>query len=196
MLFTTDAHEGLANGDITVTFRLWKRPKVKVGGRYTVGPVEIEVDSIELVPFGSVTNSDARRSGIKDRDALRKRVAHAGPVDDDTFVFQIEFHVVGDRHERVAVAVNDDAIAGAAQQLDRLDRATRHGPWTRTVLALIGAHPGVVSTELAAKVNRPRPDFKQDVRKLKRIGLTESLEVGYRLSPLGAALLASEREPA
>jgi hypothetical protein len=81
------------------------------------------------------------------------------------------------------------AHAEISARLDRLDRSSTHGPWTRVTLALIRDHPGVVSTELAARVDRERFAFKADVRKLKALGLTESLEVGYRLSPLGKALL-------
>ncbi|MGH9920476.1 MAG: hypothetical protein ACRD6W_16600, partial [Nitrososphaerales archaeon] len=64
------------------------------GGRYWVGPVQIEVDSIELVPFSSATRSDVHRSGERDRESLRKRAAHAGPINDDTLLYRVEFHVV------------------------------------------------------------------------------------------------------
>ena len=94
MQFSRDLRDDVASGDITVSFRLWSRPKVKAGGRYTVGPVRIEVDSIDLVPFSSVTRRDVRRSGERDRESLRERAAHAGPIDDDTLVYRVEFHVV------------------------------------------------------------------------------------------------------
>ena len=84
-------------GDLTVSFRLWKRPKVRVGGRYPIGPASIEVDSIELVPFSTITAEDVRRACEPDLDTLRRRAAHAGPVEDDTVLYRIEFHVVGDR---------------------------------------------------------------------------------------------------
>ena len=67
---------------------------MRAGRRYAVGPVYIEVDSIELVPFSSVTRGDVRRSGERDRESLRERAAHAGPIDDDTLVYRVEFHVV------------------------------------------------------------------------------------------------------
>jgi len=92
--FTPELREDVASGLITVSFRLWKRPKVRVGGRYPVGPVQIEVDSIELVPFSSVTRRDVRESGERDREALRERAAHSGPIGEDTLVFRVEFHVV------------------------------------------------------------------------------------------------------
>ena len=94
MQFSPELRDDVASGDITVSFRLWRRPKVKLGGRYPVGPVVIEVDSIELVPFSSVTRADVRRSGEQDRDELRQRAAHAGPIDDDTLLYRVEFHVV------------------------------------------------------------------------------------------------------
>ena len=94
MQFSKDLRDAVIAGDITVSFRLWSRPQVRVGGRYPVGPAQIEVDSIELVPFATVSAADVRRAGERDRDALRVRAAHAGPIDDETFVFRIEFHVV------------------------------------------------------------------------------------------------------
>jgi hypothetical protein len=81
-------------GDITVSFRLWRRPQVKTGGRYRVGEGQIEVDSVELVPFASIDRADLRRSGETDLESLRHRAAHAGPIDDDTLVYRVEFHVV------------------------------------------------------------------------------------------------------
>ena len=81
-------------GDITLSVRLWKRPRVREGGRYRVGPGEIEVDTIELVPFAAITRQDVRRAGEPDRETLRQRAAHAGPIDDDTLVYRIEFHAV------------------------------------------------------------------------------------------------------
>ena len=94
MEFSKELRDDIAAGDITVTFRLWKRRQAKVGGRYRVGRVEIEVDRMELVPFASVSAADVRRSGEPDRETLRRRAAHAGPIADDTLVYRIEFHVV------------------------------------------------------------------------------------------------------
>ena len=81
-------------GDITLSVRLWKRPQVKQGGRYRVGPGQIEIDTIELVPFAAITRKDVRRAGERDRESLRQRAAHAGPIDEDTLVYRIEFHTV------------------------------------------------------------------------------------------------------
>lgn len=93
-MFSQDLREAVANGEITVSIRLWSRPKVKAGGRYPTAGVVIEIDSIELLPFSAVTAEDVRRSGEPDRAALRNRAAHAGPIDDDTPVYRIEFHLI------------------------------------------------------------------------------------------------------
>jgi hypothetical protein len=94
MHFSPELRDDVASGRITLSIRLWQRPKVKVGGRYAAHGVYVEIDSMELVPFASVTRADVRRCGEKDRETLRQRAAHAGPIDDDTLVYRIEFHVV------------------------------------------------------------------------------------------------------
>jgi hypothetical protein len=92
--FSSELRNDVLAGDITLSIRLWKRPRVKQGGRYRVGAGEIEIDIIELVPFAAVTAEDVRRAGEPDRETLRHRAAHAGPIDDGTLVYRIEFHAV------------------------------------------------------------------------------------------------------
>ena len=96
MIFSKELRDDVLAGEITVSFRLWKRPKVKEGGRYPVGPGSglIEVDSIELIPFADITDADMRRAGEPDRETLRRRAAHAGPIDDGTLLYRVEFHTV------------------------------------------------------------------------------------------------------
>ena len=94
MQFSADLRDRVANGTITVSFRLWSRPKVKVGGLYRSGAVMIEIDDIELLPFSSITDDDLARTGEPDLESLRHRAAHSGPIDDNTLVFRVEFHVV------------------------------------------------------------------------------------------------------
>jgi hypothetical protein len=92
--FSPDLREGVARGDITLSIRLWQRPKLRVGRRYESNGFQIEIDSVEVLPFSAVTADDVSRSGESDRELLRKRAAHAGPVDEHTLVYRIEFHVV------------------------------------------------------------------------------------------------------
>ena len=94
MEFSRELRNDVLAGDITLSVRLWKRPQVKEGGRYRVGLGQIEVETIELVPFAAITKQDVRRAGETDREAMRERAAHAGPIDEDTLVFRIEFHAV------------------------------------------------------------------------------------------------------
>jgi hypothetical protein len=92
--FSPELRNDVLAGDITLTVRLWQRPRVKRGGRYPVGPGEIEIDEIELVPFAEISAAAVRCAGEPDRETLRRRAAHAGPIDDLTPVYRIAFHPV------------------------------------------------------------------------------------------------------
>jgi len=197
MLFTVDAHPGLASGAITATFRIWARSQVRVGGSYRVGgtPIVLAVDRLARVRVGELTTDDVRLAGFDDLPGLRRRLGRGGrQVDDDTLVWRVDFHRVADPVPRIddEAEPGPDELARLVARLDRMDRPTggRAGPWTRPTLRLIAARPGVVSTELAADLGRQRASLKGDVAKLKRLGLTRSLLVGYELSPRGLALLA------
>ena len=198
LLFRADAHAALAGGDLTVTFRVWKRPQVKVGGYYRVGDLRLTVDALSEVRVGSITEADARHAGFTDRAAMRAYLGRrpGGPVADRDTVWRVDFHVVekaSDDRDLVAAdsALSPEEVDALVARLDRLDQAGAHGAWTRATLRLIRQHPGVVSTRLAEQLGRDRPSFKLDVRKFKALGLTKSREVGYELSPRGAALLDS-----
>ena len=94
MEFSRELRDDVLAGDITVSVRLCTRPQVKRGGRYRVGRSLIEVDAIELVPFAAITEADVQLAGEPDRETLRDRAAHAGPIDEDTLVYRIELHAV------------------------------------------------------------------------------------------------------
>ena len=96
MQFSRELRDDVLAGDITLSVRLWKRPQVKEGGRYQVGPGLIEIDAIELVPFAVIGDADVRRAGEPDRETLRVRAAHAGPIGEETLVYRIELHPVSD----------------------------------------------------------------------------------------------------
>src|SRR5689334_19374165 len=149
----------------------------------------IEVDDVREVDPAKITNADARRSGFADAAELVGQLRG----DDELPVYRIAFHLVDEPDPRSVLAASDvltDADRDEIERrLDRLDRASKVGPWTRAVLEVIAAQPGTRAADLAAGFGRETLPFKTDVRKLKNLGLTESLEVGYRLSPRGAAYL-------
>jgi len=194
LLFQKRFHEGLVSGAVTLTFRRWDKPHVKPGGRYRCHPIGVlEVERVERVPVASLTRADARRAGFADRDALVAYLASArdAPLEDE--VFRVELHWGGDG-DRVALALEADLtkddVAAITKKLAKLDAA---GPWTKKTLALIHRHPRVAASQLAAKLGRETLAFKVDVRKLKKLGLTQSFEVGYEISPRGRAYLAARR---
>ena len=190
MLFSASAWPGLADGSITVTFRTWAKPQAKVGGRYRVGGMLLEATSVAQVAVGSLTDDEAAAAGEGNLVKLLKRLGQPTP---DSMVWRVDLHYVGvdDRIERRVIDdLSDVDIAALRARLDRLDRAGGK-PWTRMTLQLIETYPGVVSTALARHTGQERPDFKINVRKLKEMGLTESLQVGYQLSPRGVALLGA-----
>jgi hypothetical protein len=92
--FSPELRDRVADGTITLSYRLWSRPKVKVGGVYRSGSVTIEIDEIELLPFSSIADEDLVRTGEPDVESLRRRAAHSGPIHDDTLLYRVEFHVV------------------------------------------------------------------------------------------------------
>jgi hypothetical protein len=92
--FSPELRDRVADGTITVSYRLWTRSKVKVGGVYRSGDVTIEVDDVDLLPFSAITDDDLPATGEPDLESLRRRAAHAGPIGDDTILHRVEFHVV------------------------------------------------------------------------------------------------------
>jgi hypothetical protein len=92
--FSRELRPAVLAGEVTVSFRLWRRPQVKPGGRYRVGDGQIEVDSVDLVPFSSIDDDELRATGEADVEALRRRAAHAGPIHDDTLLYRVEFHPI------------------------------------------------------------------------------------------------------
>jgi hypothetical protein len=195
VLFSADAWAGLADGTITRTFRRWRRAQVRAGGRYRVGGLLLEVDDVRLVRVGDLTDEDCAAAGEPDLAALHRRLTGRGdPLTGDDQVWRVDLRCVG-RDDRIALQQDDDLgseeVRRLRARLDRLDHASTYGPWTRAVLRQVAERPGVVSTVLAQEAGRERMAYKADVRKLKALGLTESLPVGYRLSPRGEALLAA-----
>jgi len=188
VLFPQRFHAGLADGSVTVAFRRWRRPAARAGGRQRTPVGELAIDAVDEVDLDDITDVDARRAGYGDLAELRRELARHP----EGTLYRIELHHAG-ADPRVALReradLSDDEWRAVTTRLARLDRASRHGPWTTTVLRLIADNPAVRAADLAVSLGREMPPFKVDVRKLKELGLTESLDVGYRLSPRGRAVL-------
>lgn len=188
MLFQRRFHERIRSGDVRCTVRIWQRPRVKVGGRYALGDGAVVVDRIHETRLDDVTPALARQCGFASLVDLLKTAKHGA----GERVFVIDFHYDGKAKARLEPAtqmVSAAELARVAERLDAMDRRAKGGPWTEATLRAIGARPGVPAAKLARSLGRPRDELKRDVRKLKNIGLTFSLEIGYRLTPKGEALL-------
>ncbi|MFI5909894.1 hypothetical protein [Dactylosporangium sp. NPDC051541] len=181
-------------GTVDVAFRRWERPRVKVGTRMRTAVGLVEITSVERVAVSSLSAADARRAGAASLVALRQGLDRVHP---ERPVYRVGLRFAGeDPRQELRASVPDgaelDAIGAA---LDRLDRASPVGAWTRVTLRLIDELPATRAPDLAQRLGRDTPSFKLDVRKLKERGLTESLDIGYRLSPRGAAVLDHEGHP-
>ena len=186
MLFSADAWPGVRDGSITLTFRAWKRPQARTGGRSRTPVGVLAIDDIRRVPVEEITREEARMAGYTSLSGLRARLEPAREV------YRIAFHLAGPDPRialRNSARMDDTDMAEVDRRLMRFDRASRRGPWTRTTLELIAAHPATRAADLAPMLKRDTASFKADVRKLKELGLTESLATGYRLSKRGQAYL-------
>ncbi len=186
--------EPIQAGDITVTFRHWSSPRVRVGGRYRFwGRGCLEVLSLGRLRLSEVAPRDLARAGLPDRDALGA-LTRDGTGGDDPELYRVEFRFLPGADERAILAaqarLSQDEAWTLLARLGRMDRARPSGPWTGEVLRLIAANPRVRAPELARRLGRETLPCKTDVRKLKALGLTLSHQVGYELSPRGRALLA------
>ena len=187
MLIRPAELEAIRRGEVDLAFRRWDRPRVKVGTRLRTAVGLVEVVSLDQVAPSSLRAEDARRAGARSLAVLEQALA-ARP---DRPVFRIGLRYAGpDPRDALRETVPDsDEIASVVAALDRLDAASSVGPWTRATLRIIDTDPEVRAPDLAARLGRPTAEFKRDVRKLKERGLTESLAIGYRLSPRGEAVL-------
>ncbi|MXY72535.1 MAG: hypothetical protein F4Y97_05790 [Dehalococcoidia bacterium] len=190
MLLKRETLEGIAEGRITLAFRRWKRPTVRAGGELRTAVGVLAIDAVDAISESDITDADAHSAGYAARGALLAELNRRSDGD----LYRVAVRLAGE-DPRPALREQDTldggAIATIAARLARFDRSSRHGPWTDAVLRLIETSPGVRAPDLAASLGRETQPFKRDVRKLKELGLTESLDVGYRLSPRGRAWLAT-----
>ena len=193
MRFEQRLRDGIHSGAIVLAFRRWKRSQVVPGGRYRTGIDMVEVESVDVVEPSSVDAAQAHEAGYAGVGELLADLRG----DPGLPLYRIRMRRIDGPDPRDelahAVSLTEADVAAITARLARMDRSSRRGPWTGRVLALIADRPGVVSTVLAEAMGWERQDFKLHVRRLKELGLTLSLDVGYRLSPRGEAYLSHLR---
>lgn len=193
MLFAGSDRDGVADGKITAAYRRWAEPRVVEGRIYRTNAGRIEIDSVRQVNPELIADTDADVADADRRNARDVRRRLRGNEDWPTFL--IKFHLVEGPDPREELAsqseLSADDLADLQNRLARFDELSHHGAWTTHTLRLIQSKPATRAADLAASLNRETAPFKLDVRKLKNLGLTHSLEVGYELSPRGTAYLNS-----
>jgi hypothetical protein len=189
--FEPRLRRGLHDGTITVAIRRWRRSQVVAGHQYRTGQGMVLAESVDVITPRDITPELAQAAGFPDVPAAVADLRG----DPGLPLYCVRFRAVDGPDPRDELAstatLSDDEAAAIAARLARMDAASKRGPWTAAVLAQIAERPAVSSVHLAETLDWERFDFKLHVRRLKALGLTISLDVGYRLSPRGAAYLAS-----
>ena len=192
MLFQKRFHQGLRDGSIDRSYRLWKSAKVRIGNLYRFAiDGAVQVTALDKRKVGEITDRQARRSGFTDRDGL---VAYLGrgsaqPLSNSAEVFEVRLRFAVPEEPPTEVTLEPEELAALCDRLDATDRRSRSGPWAWATLELIERHPHRRAGDLAPLLGAETKAFKQRVRRLKGLGLTRSFEVGYELTALGQAVL-------
>lgn len=195
MLFRKQFLEGIRAGVVTLAFRRWRRPTVRAGGVLLTPAGQLSIQSVNPIEPHRISTADARRAGYDSRAALLDELQQHT----EGSVYRIELGRLRP-DPRVALreepALTDAEFDALRARLSRLDARTVEGPWTRRTLEALRDHPAVRAGDLCGLVGQEKDRFKLNVRKLKNLGLTESLGTGYRLSPRGLTLLGLLRSEA
>jgi len=196
LLLDRSTLERLAAEPTVVVYRRWREPRVEAGATFKSAAGVVSVVRIERASVSALTERAARRAGYPSLAALRAELARYP----DGTLYRIALRRAGP-DPRVALRAQarlaDGEVAALREKLARLGASSADGPWALPALRLIASRPAVRAPDLAAALGMETLRFKARVRQLKELGLTESLDVGYRLSPRGRALLRRlGREPA
>ena len=76
MQFAARLREAVRSGGVTTSIRIWKSPRVKVGGPYALSPGWVEVTSVLELGLADVTDDMARESGFSNRVDLLRTARH------------------------------------------------------------------------------------------------------------------------
>ncbi|MFC0623014.1 hypothetical protein [Kribbella deserti] len=189
MLFQGTDVLGVESGEITVAYRRWAEPRVVPGRVYRTNAGRIEIEAISQVNPDLIVDADITGTGRENARDIRRRLRG----DESLPTWRIVFHLVEgpDPREELAntTTFSPEDLTDLQASLDGLDARSAHGPWTLAYLRLIEAKPNVKASVLAEEVGREVQPFKSDIRKLKNLGLTFSLEKGYTLTPRAESYL-------
>lgn len=192
MLLKDDVIDGIKTGRITMLFRRWSRPGAKSGGTQMTQGGVIGIDTVEVVEPADITDLGARGAGYASAQDL---LSHLNYRDDPIYRMRVFFAGDDPRKElRENAELTADELAETIAKLRKLDAGSKRGPWTQAYLQLIHDRPETYSGVLAKSLDLEIPQFKPWIRKLKALGLTESLSPGYRLSPRGEKVLEALRQ--
>lgn len=194
MLIPNAVLERIVAGEVDLAFRRWRKPGAVAGGTHRTAVGVIAIDTVDIVTLRDITAAEARRAGWATRAEL---VAFLRKKSDGK-IYRIGLHYAGPDGRaalREQTELTPDELAGIIHRLSEMDRRSKRAPWTCEYLELIEARPAELALDLARSVGRERLPFKADIRRLKELGLTESLRVGYRLSPRGKVVLDELRNP-
>lgn len=195
MLFRKEFLEGIRAGAVTLAFRRWRRPSVRAGGTLLTPVGQLAIKTIEPIDLNRISAADVDRAGYESRELLLAELQRRPEGE----IYRIELgSLLPD--PRIALretsTVTDAEFHVVRSRLSRLDARAEDGALTFRILAAISSHPGARAGDVCDLVAQEKEQFKLNVRKLKNLGLTESLGTGYRLSPRGEALLGFLRSEA
>ena len=181
--------QAIRAGRIDLAFRRWERPRLRAGTQMRTAVGLVEVIAVAAGRAGEDQRAPGAPGG---RPAPATSSSPASPSIPSGRSFASPCATPGPTRASPCASAPSSPTPSAPSSPRAWIASTGprpRGPWTRTTLAAIADRPATRAPDLAAQLGRETAPFKRDVRKLKELGLTESLEVGYRLSPRGRALL-------
>lgn len=189
MLLKQTVLEAIAAGDVIEVYRNWKRPTVKAGGTLNTAVGQLAILAVDQIDETKLTAAAAKRAGFATKDELIQSLR----TGEDRQLYRVRVELAGE-DPRIALrnssALSDEEVAELQAAFDRFDKLpVPPGLEPLALLQLIAENEGVRAPDLAESFGVETKWFKSRIRRLKSRGLTESLRIGYRLSPRGQAAL-------
>lgn len=193
MLIKRSILEKIVIGDVDRAFRRWKRPTVRSGGRLRTAVGELAIQEVEQVSIASLTDEDAHRAGYDRLEDLRFEMSRQ--PDRDLYRIVLRYHG-SDRREllRQDDDITEAECASILERINRIGAKAHIADLSLRILTWIDKCPDRRARDLADEIGMDTRKLKTHVRKLKEMGLTESRQIGYRLSARGQRVLEVARK--